>query len=225
MKQAYTTWMSQCFPDEQNALDGENFGFDLNIDFGQRYHASAAIAYISGTRGPIYEDPFLPSTLPGSKAPHIWFRRSDAMKSLFDYFELRKFVLVCSGRGTAWITAKDNHFQNLPLKVAVVPLGEFFSKYQIRDTGAVLIRPDGMIGWKATDDLHVGKLGNVLRQLLGLNIEEEHDKPPQLIRPSMAPNELGVREMESEDKASSRKGPASLLRRMTTLRLNRKRTS
>lgn len=202
--------------------DVENFTFDLDIDFGQRYNASAGIAYTSGARGGIYEDPYLPTTKPGSRASHIWFRRNEKMKSLFDYFEISNFVLLCSGRGTAWVNMKETHFQTLPLKVANVPLGEFFSKYQIRDTGAVLVRPDGVIGWKAYDDSDVGKLGNVLRQLLGFNVEET--KPSQMIHAMTVPEGSRMVKVETEPKNSTRKSPGGLLRRMTTLSLRKRGT-
>lgn len=220
MDQAYTTWHSHFSQNEQTAPDRSDFAFDLNVDVGLRYNASAGIAYTSKARGGIYEDPFHPSAQPGSKAPHVWFRRNEKLKSLYDYFEISKFVLVCSGRGTAWLEAKETHFQSLPLKVAIVPLGEFFSKYQIRDTGAVLVRPDGMIGWKALDDSEVGKLGNAMRQLLGYNVEEE--KPPEIVRAVTAPQGKVAGKIESENKASVRSGPAGLLRRMATLRLTKR---
>jgi hypothetical protein len=221
MGHAYTTWNSHFSQDEQTAPDSSDFAFDLNIDVGLRYNASAGIAYTSKSRGAIYEDPFLPSAQPGSRAPHVWFRRNEKMKSLYDHFKIGTFVLVCSGRGTAWVQAKETHFQNLPLKIAIVPLGEFFNKYQIRDTGAVLMRPDGMIGWKALDDSEVGKLGNVMRQLLGFNVEEE-EKPPQTVRAVTAPQGKVPGKVELENKPSARSGPGGLLRRMTTLRLTKR---
>ena len=225
MEQAYATWRSHCFPAEGEVPDGENLVFDLNLDFGQRYNASAGIAYLSGARGAIFEDPFWPSATPGSRTPHIWFRRGDTMKSLYEYFEIRKFVLFCSGRGEAWLQAQENMFKTFPLKISVVPLGEFFTKYKIRDTGAVLVRPDGYIGWKALDDSEVGKLGNVLRQLLGFNVEEETTKRPQVSHTKTTPDVTGMRgKMELGENPPARKG-TGLLQRMTTMRLSRKGTS
>lgn len=225
MEQAYSTWRSHCFPAEGEVPDGENLIFDLNLDFGQRYHASAGIAYVGGARGAIFEDPFWPSATPGSRTPHIWFRRGDTMKSLYEYFEITKFVLLCSGRGTAWIQAQESTFKAFPLKVAIVPLGEFFTKYKIRDTGAVLVRPDGYIGWKAVDDSEVGKLGNVLKQLLGFNVEEETTRRPQMTRANTSPDVTGVKGKRGlVENPPARKG-TGLLQRMTTLRLGRKGTS
>ena len=46
-------------------------------------------------------------------------------------------------------------------------LGEFFSECPVRESGAVLVRPDGVIAWKAVDDSAVSKLNYVLQRLLG----------------------------------------------------------
>ena len=147
------------------------------------------------------------------------------MKSLYEYFEIRKFVLLCSGRGTAWLEAQETMFKTSPLTIAIVPLGEFFTKYKIRDTGAVLVRPDGYIGWKALDDSEVGKLGNVLKQLLGFNVEEETTRRPQITRAKTTPDVAEmVGKMELGENTPARKG-TGLLQRMTTMRLRRKGTA
>ena len=103
----------------------------------------------------------------------------------------------------------------------MVPLGEFFSKYKIRDTGAVLVRPDGIIAWKATDDSAVEKLSNVIRQCLGYNVADEARPIPAASRtatmPARMPDGSGVSNFRETQAKKS--GHQSLLKRMTmTLR-------
>ena len=169
-EQAYTRWKSRFCPSQTDFPDGVEEVPAIIIELGHRYEHSPAISYSPDVKATFYEDPFWPTAQSGSRAPHVWFRKNDRVTSLYDYFDIRKFILLCSRRGTAWHEVQENFPVGWPLKVAVVSLGEFFTKYEIRDTGAVLVRPDGVIAWKAISDSDVAKLRVVLAQLLGLKI-------------------------------------------------------
>lgn len=235
--QALIRWKLYGLPSQEgDAQEHESALPTITIEFGQRYNASAAIAYLTPNRGQVYEDPSWPSSSPGSRAPHLLLRKDHAVRSLYDLFDPRKFILFCSGRGTAWLQAYEREFKEVPIKVVTVPLGEFFSKYQIRDTGAVLVRPDGIIAWKATDDSVVGKLWNVVRQCLGYNVEEETGEKAAVPRtaatvpsrtvPSRMTEDLGVSEFgeingAKDKKVKEVKGRQSLFKRISTLSLRR----
>jgi hypothetical protein len=240
--QALIRWKLYGLPSQDgDAQEDESALPTITIEFGQRYNASAAIAYLTPNRGQVYEDPTWPSTSPGSRAPHLLLRKDHAVRSFYDLFDPRKFVLFCSGRGTAWIEAHEREFKDVPIKVVTVPLGEFFSKYQIRDTGAVLVRPDGIIAWKATDDSVVGKLWNVVRQCLGYNVEDEKRVKaavsktavsqtaatlPTRAVPSRMTEDLGVSEFgeikgAKDKKVKEVKGRQSLFKRISTLTLRK----
>jgi hypothetical protein len=187
------------------------------------------VVYVSGAKGSIYEDPFWPTAFPGSRAPHVWFakgdtRKRDMSKSLYEHFELAKFVLLCSTKGKGWVDAAEVHCKNLPLKVVSVAEGEFLSKYKIRDSGAVLIRPDGVIGWKALNDADIRMLPSIVKELL---CQEDADKVrelPQISRAKTAPDLSGaMAKIDLEAKKS--KGPGGLMRRMTTMRTKKKSLS
>lgn len=184
---------------------------DVNVELGQRYIDSPGIIYETAEISDIFEDPFWPTASPGSRAPHLWFGRGNDAKSLYDHFRMARFVLLCSERGKAWINLREL-YKTLPLKVATVPLGEFFSKYQIRDTGAVLVRPDGIIGWKAANDSEAKLLETVMKRLLGGSMEDES---PYTVG-SKTPDSGGMlakAEIKDEKSEPSR----NLLRRMTSL--------
>jgi putative polyketide hydroxylase len=206
-EQAYTRWKSRFFPSRSDLPDGVEEIPAIIIELGHRYENSPAISYTHGVKEMIYEDPFWPTAQSGSRAPHIRFRKGDGVVSLYDYFDVRKFVLLCSKRGTAWQEARESFPIGWPLRIVVVLLGEFFSKYGIRDTGAVLVRPDGVIAWKAVTDSEVDKLGPVMSHLLGLKIGGQ--QRPQATRAATAPA------MAGPDKNVKPPAPTGLLRRMT----------
>jgi hypothetical protein len=224
--QALIRWKLYGLPSQQEPAEEESAVPTMSIEFGQRYNASAAIAYLGNNRGLVYEDPLWPSTSPGSRAPHLWLRRDKISRSLYELFDPRRFVLLCSGRGTAWFDAYETQFQSVPLKLMIVPLGEFFSKYKIRDTGAVLVRPDGIIAWKSTDDSGVAKLWDVVRQCLGYNVAEAGPPKPGVSRTGTVPARVhesssGGESDLGEIREKKEKGPQSLLKRMTTLSLRK----
>ena len=208
MEQAYTRWKSRFFASRTDLPIGGEEVPAIVVELGLRYEHSPAISYGPGVKATIFEDPFWPTAQPGSRAPHVWFRRGDGMISLYDCFDVRRFVLLCSKRGLAWREVQESFPIGWPLKVAEVALGEFFTKFEIRDTGAVLVRPDGVIAWKAVTDSEAEKLGPVVAQLLGVKVGE---KRAQATRATTAP----VIPVPVVDIGARPKGPSGLLRRMT----------
>ena len=215
-EQAYTRWKSRFFPTRSDLPDGLEEIPAIIVELGHRYENSPAILYSHGIKVMAYEDPFWSTAQPGSRAPHIWFRKGDGVVSLYDSFDVHKFVLLCSKRGTAWQEVRENFPIGWPLRVVVVSLGEFFSKYEIRDTGAVLVRPDGVIAWKAVTDSEADKLGSVMAHLLGVKIGGL--QRPEAMRAVNAPT------MAAPDKPVRAPAPTGLLRRMT-LSIKRRGTS
>jgi hypothetical protein len=202
---------------------------DLNVELGQRYNNTVGVVYVSGAKGSIYEDPFWPTAFPGSRAPHVWLatgdiRKRDMSKSLYDHFEVAKYVLLCSSKGKGWVDAAEMQCKHFPLKVVSVAEGEFLSKYKIRDTGAVLIRPDGVIGWKALDNSDIRILPGILRELLCQEDVDQVAEPPHISRAKTAPDITGATAKMNLDGKKS-KGAGSLMRRMTTMRTKKKSLS
>ena len=223
MDQAFARWNSRTGVHYEPTEEEEQVP-DPVVELGQRYNHSDAIAYVNGAKGSIYEDPFWPTSFPGSRAPHIWL--NSVRKSLYDNFEVDKYVLLCTGKGEAWRDAVEIYAKSLPLKYAVITGGEFLTKYKIRDNGAVLIRPDGIIGWKALNDTEVWKLGSVVRQLLCLEEATDEVAPlPSVARSKTTPDlggMMGKMSLDSKDTSPKKTGGGGLLRRMTTMRKTKK---
>jgi len=234
MDQAFKRWRTRSLLNHYNAQDeGEELP-DVIVELGSRYNNSAAIMYINGARGAIYEDPFWPTSFPGSRAPHVWLRGEDTSessdsKSLYDHFEPGKFSLLCSRSGGNWVECAEELSDKYPIKTVIVPSErEFLSKYKIHDSGAVIVRPDGIIGWKAQNDAELGLFEVILKQLLCFTVAEDEMLPSLMTRTRTVPEVDGLmRKMTLSQKTPSRKtaGPGGLLRRMTTMRTKKKSTS
>jgi putative polyketide hydroxylase len=95
---------------------------------------------------------------PGSRAPHVWLERQGPRISTLDLFGTH-FVLLSGSKGSAWFDAAKEVAATLGLELdayrigvggdLVDPEGCWRTAYGITDSGAVLIRPDGFVGWRA----------------------------------------------------------------------------
>lgn len=244
MEQAYKRWKIRCFLTQTENEEQEKELPDAYVDLGHRYNNSDAVMYINGAKGAVYEDPFWPTAFPGSRAPHVWTRNDDMReggksKSLYDSFDPAKFTLLCSEYGQKWVDAAENLSKVYPLKVSLMALeSDFLSKYKIQNSGAVIVRPDGVIGWKALNDSEVGLLEVMLKRLLCFEVDEDEVPPlPTLSSRSATVPEVGGLMRKMTLSASARKSPprttikntseggGGLLRRMTTMRPKKKTTA
>ncbi len=116
--------------------------------FGATYGSSAVVP--DGSPRPAVANPvtdYMPSAWPGSRAPHAWVRKDGERVSTIDLFG-NGFVLLAGAKGGAWADAAR------PLGIKPLVLGDEESwreVYGIADTGAVLVRPDGHVGWRSAD--------------------------------------------------------------------------
>jgi len=135
------------------------YGNHLGVEFGTFYASSAVIA--DGATPPVVEDDYsdyLQSATPGCRAPHVWLGRS-ATVSTVDLFGAG-FTFLTGSRGQGWRAAAERAASSFGLPVACYNIGdpgieddrdEFHDAYEIGDTGAVLVRPDGYIAWRSPE--------------------------------------------------------------------------
>jgi 2-polyprenyl-6-methoxyphenol hydroxylase-like FAD-dependent oxidoreductase len=129
---------------------------DLNIELGYRYHSQAVIPEPDDDGGD-HEHPRDSKGKPGTRAPHMWLREDQSTLDLFG----SSFILLTGPSGDAWIAAG----LKLPIEVHKISHVEFPEAYGISDSGAVVVRPDGFVAWRAkTAD---GAAEEVLRGVLG----------------------------------------------------------
>jgi len=129
---------------------------DWAMEIGHHYRSDAILNEPDDT-APVCADPFKSRGLPGTRAPHFIIERDGCRKSSIDLYG-RGFVLLCGPDDDAWLTAA----QQLASAVLTIhqidvpdgwrdPAGVFAQAYGISSAGAVLVRPDGFVAWRAKD--------------------------------------------------------------------------
>ncbi len=151
------------------------YGNHLGVEFGAAYTSPAVVP--DGTRPPAVEDDYsdyAPSASPGCRAPHVWLGAADAGLSTLDLFG-PGFTLLAAPGGQAWCDQAREAAAELGLDLAAYRIGGvglkdrggFATAYGLTDEGAVLVRPDGHIGWRASAGPSTGReLSDALRRIL-----------------------------------------------------------
>lgn len=128
------------------------------VTMGYRYDSSAVIDPV--VRVPSTED--VAENLdgaPGSRIPHRWLAGSDT--STLDLVE-SSFVVLAGPAGERWCEAARE------IGVRAVRLDEeWASSVNVDDDGALLVRPDGFIAWRASGAADPGVLQKVLATVTG----------------------------------------------------------
>jgi hypothetical protein len=140
-------------------IDAERDHFDaLGQDLGFVYEAGAVIA--DGSALPPVVDraaEYVPNARPGSRAPHVWLARGGERLSTLDLFG-RDFVLLVPAEGGDW-SALGALSSPVPVVTRRIgtggdyqdPEGVWRARYGIAGNGAVLVRPDGHVAWRAQE--------------------------------------------------------------------------
>jgi hypothetical protein len=133
---------------------------DLNVELGYRYD-SAAVCHEGGA-GPLHENPRDSRARPGTRAPHVWLRQDGARRSTLDLFG-RRFVVLAGPDAGSWCDSARAVAARAGLPVDIHRVGaglenpdrDFLESYGFLDAhgpaarGAVLVRPDGFVGWRS----------------------------------------------------------------------------
>ncbi len=144
------------------AMELKNYEFNAHgVELGQFYE-SAAIVPDGSARPEPDRDPELyyqPSTVPGSRLPHVWVGDSTRKLSTLDLAPFTRFTLITGIAGEAWAGAagKVAHDLGVPLEAVVIGPGRevtdiYYDWARIREVaeeGAILVRPDKHIGWRS----------------------------------------------------------------------------
>ncbi len=102
---------------------------------------------------------YAPSARPGHRAPHAWLDRGDRRISTIDLSVRDRFCLLAGPDGAAWCAALATVAARSGIDATadtVGPRGTLVDRedrwcdlYGIGRTGAVLLRPDGHVAWRA----------------------------------------------------------------------------
>jgi 2-polyprenyl-6-methoxyphenol hydroxylase-like FAD-dependent oxidoreductase len=124
---------------------------DFSMEIGYRYNSAAVVLEPDDDRA-LHQHPRESKGRPGSRAPHVFVEREGEKVSTLDLFG-REFTLLVAPSGEAWRDAvvTAGGALGLPLESHVIAEPEFPDAYGIGGAGAVLVRPDGVVGWRAID--------------------------------------------------------------------------
>ncbi|MEU3828446.1 FAD-dependent monooxygenase [Streptomyces sp. NPDC029080] len=136
----------------------------LDVETGFAYEQGAVVP--DGSRPPARSplgDEYRPTTRPGHLLPHAWVERDGRRVSTHDLIGSGTgFLLITGADGAAWDEAAELAAQKLSVQVTVARIGDGDgARYvdadgvwqRLRETdgaGAVLVRPDQHVAWRAT---------------------------------------------------------------------------
>ena len=132
---------------------------------------------------------YRPTAHPGARAPHSWVKLGGSVISTIDLYD-GGFILLAGPRGSSWENAarRVQGELGIPVKSFALgrdlrpvdePLSDLLGRYGLEPTGAVLIRPDGFVGFRSagqTEDAYA-TLANALSEILDLTHEMEVSIP------------------------------------------------
>ncbi|HEX6994929.1 MAG TPA: FAD-dependent monooxygenase [Gammaproteobacteria bacterium] len=153
--QAYARYATRVVP-ERGTDNVKPYVDDLIIEIGYQYRSSA-IAGGGSSDGPLFTHPDELRGRPGSRAPHVPLARGGETISTLDLFG-RNFVVLAGADGGAWRGAAREAAEALGVPVDFVQVGgdglvdvdgRFLDAYGLAPSGAVLVRPDGFVAWRA----------------------------------------------------------------------------
>jgi hypothetical protein len=155
VEQAYSRYVTRTAT-YLGATDFQPIVPDLEIELGYIYRSASVVADDDGKD---HDDPRQTCARPGSRAPHLWVELDGRRLSTLDLFG-RCFVLLAAQEGADWCDAARkaaSRHDGLELEAYCVggaelrPLSASFADaYGLSDSGAVLVRPDGFVAWRAT---------------------------------------------------------------------------
>ncbi len=161
---------------DQVVAASRRYGNHLGVEFGAAYQSPAIVG--DGTHPPAVDDTYsdyVPSAVPGCRAPHFWLGWPDARLSSLDLFG-PAFTLLSACSSPAWADAASDASTSCDVKIDVYELGrpgladqgQFAQLYGVEGDGAVLVRPDGYVAWRHQSAAGAPELTTALATILGL---------------------------------------------------------
>lgn len=159
------------------------FGGGHGVEMNQRYESGAVAGDDSPDPG-FERDPvthYAASTRPGAHLPHAWLTADQRRVSLLDLCGKGQFTLLTGLAGSAWRADAEALSQSLGIDIRVHVIGpgqahvdswgDFERVSGIAESGALLVRPDMFIGWRAPDGSQAGSgaLEKAIRSILARN--------------------------------------------------------
>jgi 2,4-dichlorophenol 6-monooxygenase len=131
---------------------------------------------------------YQPSTCPGAPVPHVWIEDEGGnRRALKDLVGPGRFLLIVGEKGESWCAAAAQIGAETGLPLDALRIGHLDGDFydprctwlryrQVHDDGAVLVRPDRFIAWRAAQDATDPRraLLTALSQILGRPVVETY---------------------------------------------------
>lgn len=147
----------------REAIAFKVYEFDAHgVEMNQRYRSNAVIA--DGQQEPAFEKDaelhYQPTTWPGARLPHAWLFGDDGRKvSTLDLTGHGVFTVLTGIGGDGWVEAAKALGGEFGMTITVHKIGprqewqdfagEWANAREIRDAGALLVRPDHHVAWRS----------------------------------------------------------------------------
>jgi 2,4-dichlorophenol 6-monooxygenase len=152
----------------------------LDVELGFAYDGAGAAVVPDGTQPPPHdplERDYRPVTRPGHRMPHAWVQREDERISTHGLLETGAFLLLTGGEDDGWRSAAATWARRSGVPIQTWSVGRDLVDLdgtwgRVRghdDAGAVLVRPDGHVAYRAATapDDATAALGSALCAVLG----------------------------------------------------------
>ncbi|MFF4160133.1 FAD-dependent monooxygenase [Streptomyces sp. NPDC001678] len=160
VEQQYANTVHRMSPDLADDTVAERID-PARLLFGYRCPAGAFVPErAASSDDALFEDPAAPSGRPGTRAPHVPMG-DGSTRDLYG----RGFVLLTDDPG--WRSGAERAAGRLGVPVAVPDLdGDWAAAHGVTPSGAVLVRPDGLIAWRERAQGDPAEVERALRAVL-----------------------------------------------------------
>ncbi|MFN7093601.1 MAG: FAD-dependent monooxygenase, partial [Allorhizobium sp.] len=166
----------------RQAIANKVYEFDAHgVEMNQRYKSGAVVT--DGQPEPAFEKDaelhYQPTTWPGARLPHVWLFGPEGEKvSSLDLTGHGVFTVLTGIGGDGWVAAAKSLSKEFGLPITVHKIGprqtwqdfsgDWARAREIRDSGALLVRPDHHVAWRAEAAVKdpEGELRRVLTSIL-----------------------------------------------------------
>ena len=145
-----------------DALELQHWHFNaLGVELGQAYRSDAVAADEDAAPDDYIDRElhYVPTTAPGARLPHAWLSRDQRRVSTHDITGKGRFTLLVGIDGGEWTRAAERLADELDVPLTIEPiglgqrnadvLGAWAKVREVRDDGAILVRPDAHVAWRA----------------------------------------------------------------------------
>lgn len=148
VEQAFSRYVARTAPWLQASQHPEPLVDDLNIELG----------YLYGSPLGTHADPRTTRAAIGSRVPHVWLTRGGQRVSTIDL--TGNYLLLAGSDGASWVTAARSAAGRINgLRLDAYRVGadlqdsdsQFLDAVALPSHGALLIRPDGFVAWRASE--------------------------------------------------------------------------